>query len=216
MVKVLFASTSNLYSVVMPPKGSGKRKVASQSAVAHPAKRINSSDGTAGVYQKVDVEKITVVSQPEMVELSYEYTLTDPCLLPQKTGEFILSKIFHAKSHPDIQWQLVIFPNGQSAEKDKGHLSLFIMRVYVNEEEDQSIFPVDLTFTALRNGEELKTSSNKGIILLSPDKMKGLFKFLNRDDMKSEDGQSSSELKIICTLIYAAKRNWISTYARYI
>ena len=90
------------------------------------------------------------------------------------------------------------------------------MRVYVNEEEDQSIFPVDLTFTALRNGEELKTSSNKGIILLSLDKMKGLFKFLNRDDMKSEDGQSSSELKIICTLIYAAKRNWISTYARYI
>ena len=45
-----------------------------------PAKK--TSNGTAsGAYQQLDVEKITVVSQPEMVELCLNYYITDLSLL---------------------------------------------------------------------------------------------------------------------------------------
>ena len=67
------------------------------------------------------VEVAGAVSQPEIVELSYEYTIPDLSLVAQKPGECVFSPIFFAKSHPGIQWRLIICPNGKN-ERSKGPL----------------------------------------------------------------------------------------------
>ena len=149
------------------------------------------------------VEVAGAVSQPEIVELSYEYTIPDLSLVAQKPGECVFSPIFFAKSHPGIQWRLIICPNGKN-ERSKGHLSLFLGRVFNKDNLDDNL-PVSANFklVALRNGKELESlvSEDPSRFTLST-RYWGNSKFICQDKLKG----NHSELKITCSLVVQAKR----------
>ena len=186
----------------MHSKGSNKRKIVVMPTTTG-AKRTNASHRL--------VENFTAVSQPEIVQLNYEYTIPDFSLLPQKTGEFVLSPPFFSTKHKHLEWQLVIFPYG--ADEDcKGYLSLFLEFKAVTEEKGSVVaIPAYLTLTVFKNGDEVGTDSF--IRLFSSKKSHGWVKFLKLNDLKSNCSEEN-ELKIFCSLVFDVKRNWIFNLER--
>ena len=156
-------------------------------------------------------EKADIVSQAQMVKLTYEYTIAELSLLPQKTGERVHSPTFKAKSHPDMRWKLTIYPNGEDKDS-KGHLGLYLHRCNLTTEVDSAPVAVYYKFTVLMNEEELKCfAPQKPRLFTTSTNNWGLRKFLSVDQLKCE---GINELKIVCTLIYEGKRNWITTFFR--
>ena len=197
----------------MPPKGSGKRK--SQGGTPTAAKKANvsiNSSSSVGASHRL-VEKIRTVSQPEMVELSYEYTIPDLSLLSQKIGEHIEIPAFKSKSHPDIMWCLWIYPNGNS-EKSKGSLSVFLERICKEEDEEKCV-PCYFKVCVLRNGVEIVDQLYH--LFQSKTSNWGWLKFCSLDRLKSEGNQIGKDnhyLKIVCSLVFEAKRNWLTNLDR--
>lgn len=169
---------------------------------------INSSSSN-GVSNHL-VEKIRTVSQPEMVELSYEYITADLRLLPQKPGECVSSPIFQSKLHPGIQWQLQIYPNGDKDES-KSHLSLYLIRI-CKEEEKGKVVSTHFKMSVLRNGVE---KARRTYCLFQPIDKWGWTKFCSLDELNGKDSQfSNDQLKVVCSLVYEAKRNWLTNLDR--
>ena len=144
----------------MPPKGSVKRKRESgtPTAVKKANLSINSSSSSGGSHRLV--EKIRTVSQPEMVDLSYEYTIADVSLLPQNPGDFVSSPCFHAKMHPSIKWHLQIYPNGNN-EESRGYLSIYLYCTNLKQEEKAVPVVAHFKFTVFKNGEKLGSAISK-------------------------------------------------------
>jgi len=129
----------------MPPKGSIKKPeetVPTQSKLYTKSKHL--------------VESGRAVSQRDVIELNYEFTIPDFNLLPQETGNYLTSPVFFAKSHPNICWCLQVYPKGD-CEASKDHISLFVARVYRSKEDLPVI--ARCKFSLLRNHSEIFTRS---------------------------------------------------------
>jgi len=189
----------------MPPKGSKKRKVEEQVPPPPVAnKRASLSSFSIGPSQRL-VEKARAVSQPEIVELSYEYTIPDLSLLPQKPGEYVSSSVFHAKSHKNIAWKLKIYPNGDLGDT-QGHLSIYLRRCFLRDQEKTPSAVIKYVsacykISLLKNGKEIVSKMAEDYFYSS--KGLGWSKFLSLDQLK---GVNNAELKIVCSLVLEADR----------
>ena len=183
----------------MPPKGSKKRKSEAQTA---PVEKRTSLPNSSGSSLRL-VEKARAFSQPELVELTFEYTIPDLSLLPQKNGEGVCSPSFYAKSHENIKWCFQIYPNGNS-EESKGHLSVFL---YNKSVQENSILPVTAKYkvTVLKNGEVIRCATSGYNEFTSRSFSWGWIKFLSLDQLKSE-GNQETELNFVCQLVCEVKR----------
>ena len=188
----------------MPPKGSKKRKVEEQAPPPPVAnKRASLSSFSIGPSQRL-VEKARAVSQPEIEELSYEYTIPDLSLVPQKPGECVSSSVFHAKSHANIAWKLKIYPNG-ILEDSQGHLSINLRRSFLRD-QDKTLSAAKSVgacykISLLKNGKEIVSKMADDYSCSSNNF--GWSKFLSLDQLK---GVNNAELKIVCSLVFEADR----------
>jgi hypothetical protein len=182
----------------MPPKGSKKRKVEELQVPSVANKRASLSSFSIGPSQRL-VEKARAVSQPEIVELSYEYTIPDLSLLPQNSGKFISSPVIYAKSHKHILWKLRIYPNGD-LEDTQGHLSLYLKRSFRDKEKIPNVSAC-YKISLLKNGKEIV--SRQADDYFNSLSCVGWCKFLSLDQLK---GVNNAELKIVCSLVFEAER----------
>ena len=96
------------HSNAMPSKSSRKRKKIEEAPAVELKVALSNRISTNPRL----VEKATVISQREVVQHSYEYTIPDINLLPQKIDQHFDSPPFSSDSHPDIQWCLRMYPKG--------------------------------------------------------------------------------------------------------
>ena len=191
----------------MPPKGSKKRKSEAQTA---PVEKRTSLPNSSGSSLRL-VEKARAFSRPELVELTFEYTIPDLSLLPQKNGEGVCSPSFYAKSHENVKWYLKIYPNGRT-EESIGYLDLFLVNKSVQE---NSILPVTAKYqlTILKNGEKTKYASSGYHEFTSSRCGLGWGQLLSLDKLKS-DGNRETVLNLVCHLICEVKRVCLTDSSR--
>ena len=187
----------------IPPEEWRKQKSEIDNSLLPLAKRVKSSTSESTHHHLV--ERARSVSRPELVELTFKYTISDLSLLPQRTRQVVFSPLFCAKSHENIKWQLQVYPNGDS-EVSKGHLGLFLLNKSV---KDNLIPPVSagFKFVILKSGQEIETGINSyRVEFTSNFSSWGSKKFLSLDQLKNVDINQENELTIVCSIVFEAKR----------
>ena len=157
------------------------------------------------------IENARASSQCEIVELTFEYTIPDFNLLPQGNGQYLLTPSFFSKSHPDILWNLVIYPRGKD-EQSRGFTSLFLERVTkVNNADVVARYKQ----TVLRNGKVVVSEwFDPPHHFIRNSLSIGFPKYLSLNQLLSGDNSKVIEVKIIGHLIFEIGRNWITSVAR--
>ena len=157
------------------------------------------------------IENARASSQCEIVELTFEYTIPDFNLLPQGNGQYLLTTSFFSKSHPDILWNLVIYPRGKD-EQSRGFTSLFLERVTkVNNADVVARYKQ----TVLRNGKVVVSEwFDPPHHFIRNSLSIGFPKYLSLNQLLSGDNSKVIEVKIIGHLIFEIGRNWITSVAR--
>lgn len=155
------------------------------------------------------VEKGLFVSQCEVSELSYEYSIPDLSFLTQKNGESYLTPTFFSKSYPEIQWQLKIFPKGYNKDTEN-YLSIFLQ---LKSSKDPPVVAVyKLTVINSDGVEVLSWLTNSPHPYTHSAPSFGWTKMASLDQLK---GSQSNGLKLICQLICQVKRSWLISFTRY-
>ena len=160
------------------------------------------------------LESARAVSQREVIELSYEYTIPDFNLLPQETGDILVSPVFFAKSHPNLQWCLQIYPKGD-CEETKDRMSVFVARVYQTKKDLPVI--ARCKFTVFRNGKEIisRWTPPLQFSLSMKNDGWGMPKFLSLDKLESDNNnQQGKEVIVACHLVCEVQRVWVTSFSK--
>lgn len=156
------------------------------------------------------LESCQLRSQSEIVELSFDHTITDFNLLPQKAGECLFSPVFYATSHPSNQWRVRIYPKGFTSSSKR--FSLFLERVNMKDKEDAVTVKIKLTLW--KNGNKLSSVWCIPCHLSAKANSFGWPDCLSQDLLRSETKNQTSELKMSFYLVCEVKRNWITSSSR--
>ena len=65
-------------------------------------------------------------SQSSVIRLEHTWVIDNFSLLPQKTGESLVSTVFCDQSEEKVEWQLELYPKGEN-EQSKNFISLYLM-----------------------------------------------------------------------------------------
>lgn len=157
------------------------------------------------------IESVRASSQCEIVELTFEYTIPNFNLLPQGNGNYLVTPSFFSKSHPDILWNLVIYPRSKD-EQSRGYTSLFLERVTkVNNVDVVARYKQ----TVLLNGKEVLSEwFDPHHHFIRNSSSIGFPKYLRINHLLRGDNSKVIELKIIGHLIFEVNRQWITSVAR--
>jgi len=157
------------------------------------------------------VENTRASSQCEIVVLNFEYTIPDFNLLPQGNGQYLVTPSFFSKSHPDILWNIVIYPRGKD-EQSRGYTSLFLERV--TQANDCDVV-ARYKQTVLRNGKEVLCEwFDPPHHFIRNSSSIGFPKYLSLNQLLRGDNSKAIEVKIIGHLIFEIGRKWIASVAR--
>ena len=147
-----------------------------------------------------------VISQREVVQHSYEYTIPDINLLPQKIDQHFDSPAFFANSHPDIQWCLRMYPKGCW---DTSKFAVELRNVTLKEKLP---VVVKCQFSFFNNGVEIQSEwAHFTNLYTSPDSFP-LHIQVSLDKLKRTNDQN--ELKIVCLLVCEVQRSWFTKFPR--
>ena len=199
----------------MPPKGSKKRKTDSQDASPNISNRDILPSNSSNSSRMHLIENARAVSQSEIVRLTYEYWIPEFSLLPKKIGEPITSPQFYSRSYPNICWALKIYPIGR-CEESNGHLGIFLYADFKGKESSNMSVIAWFKLAIFSNGEENVSRQHPEPLKFTANSNWGWEKMRSFYQLQTVDSnrQLEDELKIVCSLVFEVKREWITHFRR--